>query len=135
MQEDQEYEEEYEEGHWEDHEDQQEPWTWTEQEEDKGTSSKESSCILIDSTKDSPKDKSSTTQGKVATGTSPKPKEANKELTSEDFTMKTFQMLMENHRQTLEVLIGSNKGTLTEDEKLDQEDQRIKEMNLESLKR
>ena len=71
-----EHEEEYEEGDWEDDQGQ---WPWTEQEEEKGTSSKESSYILIDSTKDSPKEKSSTTQGKVAAGTSPKPKEADKE--------------------------------------------------------
>ena len=58
----QEYEEEYEEGYWEDDQDQPEQWTWTEPEEDKGTTSKESSYILIDSAKDSPKDKTSTTR-------------------------------------------------------------------------
>jgi hypothetical protein len=47
--------------------------------------------------------------------------------------VKAFQMLMENHRQTLEVHMRNNKGTLTEDEKLDQEDQRIKEVELGRL--
>ena len=112
---DQEYEEEHEEGNWEDDQDQPEPWTWTEQEEEKGTS-KESSYILIDSAKDSPKDKSSTTQGKVAAGTSPKPKEADKDPNSEDFTAKALQMLTANHKQTLEVLMGNNNGVLTEEE-------------------
>ena len=42
-------------------------------------------------------------------------------------------MLMENHRQTLEALVGNNKGAMTEEEKLDQEDQRIKEVELGRL--
>ena len=42
-------------------------------------------------------------------------------------------MLMESHKQTLEVLMGNNKGALTEDEKLDQEDQRIKKIELGKL--
>ena len=40
---------------------------------------------------------------------------------------------MENHKQTLEVLMGNNKGSLTEEEKLAQEDQRIKEVELGKL--
>jgi hypothetical protein len=40
---------------------------------------------------------------------------------------------MENHRQTLEVLMGNTKGAMTEEEKLDQEDQRIKEVELGKL--
>ena len=43
-------------------------------------------------------------------------------------------MLLENQRQTLELVIGSNtKGNMTEEEKLDQEDQRIKEVELGKL--
>ena len=43
-------------------------------------------------------------------------------------------MLLENQRQTLEMVLGSNtKGTMTEEEKLDQEDQRIKEVELGKL--
>ena len=97
-----EQDEEHDEGYWEDDQDQPEPWNWTEPEGDNGTTSKESSCILIDSTKDSPKDKSSTTQGKVAASTSPKPKKADKDPAKEDFAVKAFQMLMDNHKQTLE---------------------------------
>ena len=77
----------------------------------------------MESAKNSPKDESSTTKGKVTSDTSPKPKEAEKELNSEDITLKTFQMLLESQRQTLEMVIGNTtKGTMTEEEKLDQED-------------
>ena len=72
------YEEEYDDDQWAEYEEQQAAWTRTSQEEDKGTSSKESSYIFVDSPKNLPKEKSSTTQGKVAAGTSPKPKEAEK---------------------------------------------------------
>ena len=47
--------------------------------------------------------------------------------------MKAFQMLRENRRQTLEALMGNTKGAMTEEEKLDQEDQRIKEVELGKL--
>jgi hypothetical protein len=86
----------------------------------------------VDSTKDSPKDKSSTTQGKVAAGASPKPKESDKDSEKEVFTVKAFKMLMDNHKETLEVLLN-NKAAMTEDEKMDQEDQRIKEVELGKL--
>ena len=43
-------------------------------------------------------------------------------------------MLLESQRQTLEMVIGNNtKGTMTEEEKLDQVDQRIKEIELGKL--
>ena len=43
-------------------------------------------------------------------------------------------MFLESQRQTLEMVIGSNtKGTVTEEEKLDQEYQRIKEVELGKL--
>ena len=83
--------EEYEEGYWEDDQNQAEQWTWTDPEADKEPPSKESSYILIDSAKDTPKDKSSTTQGKVEAGTSPKQKEADKDPEKEDFTVKASQ--------------------------------------------
>ena len=49
--------------------------------------------------------------------------------------MKTFQMLLESQRQTFEMVIGNNtKGNgMTEEEKLDQEDQRVKEVELGKL--
>ena len=85
-----------------------------------GTPSKDSSYIFVASTKNSPKDKSSSTKGKVTSDTSPKPKEAEKELESEDLTLKTFQLFLESQRQTLEIVIGnSTKGTMTKEEKLD----------------
>ena len=43
-------------------------------------------------------------------------------------------MFLESQRQTLEMVIGnSTQGTVTEQEKLDQEDQRIKEIELGKL--
>ena len=96
MQGEEEFEEEHDDEQWAEYEAQQAERTWKSQEEDKGTSSKESSYILVDSTKNSPKDKSSTAQGKVAAGTSPKPKEADKEFKGEELTLKTFQTLLEN---------------------------------------
>ena len=87
----------------------------------------------MESNKESPNGKSSTTQGKVAAGASPKPKEADKDSEKEDFTVKAFKMLMDNHKETLEVLLGSSKAAMTEEEKLDQEDQRIKEVELGKL--
>ena len=80
-------------------------------------------------------------QKKVADDAGPKTKEADpksgKEATGEDLTMKTFQMLLESERQTLEIVIGSNKkgNGMTEEEKLDQEDQRIKEVELGMLEK
>ena len=130
------YDEEYYEGYWEDDQYQQEPWTEN-AEEEKDQSSKESSYIFVDSAttkRDSPTGKSSTTTGKAAaggstkpkeatTGTSPKTKEADKDSDKEDFTDKAFKMLMENHKETLEVLLN-NKAAMTEDEKMDKEDVR-----------
>ena len=60
-------------------------------------------------------------------------KKQKKDPDKEDFAVKAFQMLMHNHKQTLEALMGNNKGAITEDEKLDQEDQRIKEVEVGKL--
>ena len=80
-----ELEEDYDDDQWAEYEAQQA--AWTSQEDDKDTSSKESSYIFVDSTKNSPKEKSSTTKGKVTASTSPKPKEAEKDLTSEELNL------------------------------------------------
>ena len=71
-------EEEYDDEQWAEYEAQQA--AWKSQEDEKENSSKDSSYIFIDSAKTSPKEKSSSTKGKVAAGTSPKPKEAEKDL-------------------------------------------------------
>ena len=68
-------EEEYDDEEWAEYETNEA--AWKNQEETKGTSSKDSSFIFVESARDSPKDASSTTKGKVADDAGLKTKEAD----------------------------------------------------------
>jgi len=102
--------------------------TWTHYEEEKTPTSKDSSYVFVEAPEEG-----TPTKRKTSKDTSPKKGDADQDVTMEGLQTKAFQMMLESQKQTLELILGNNVKGLSEAEKLDQEDQRIKEVELGKL--